>query len=158
MNIIQRLLSILIFSVLLLSECTTAGVFEKNIPIPGYKWENGFQPVIDFDITDTASAYNIYIVLRHTNKYSYNNIWVKAMVKEPGSREWKSGQYDLLLATNDKGWLGTGMDDIFENRILVQQQTKFLKPGKYEYSIQQMMREDPLPEVMNVGLRIEKAP
>lgn len=80
------------------------------------------------------------------------------MVKEPGSQQWKIGQYDLLLATNDKGWLGTGMDDIFENRILVQQQTKFLKPGKYEYSVQQIMREDPLPEIMNVGLRIEKAP
>ena len=158
MNIMQRLLSMLTFSIFLLNACTTAGVFEKNIPIPGYKWENSFQPVIDFEITDTTAAYNIYIVLRHTNKYSYNNIWVKAMVKEPGSQQWKSGQYDLLLATNDKGWLGTGMDDIFENRVLVQQQTKFLKAGKYEYSIQQLMREDPLPEVMNVGLRIEKAP
>ena len=154
----QRLLLILIPSILLLSACTPTGIFEKNIPIPGYKWANSFQPVIDFDITDTTSTYNVYIVLRHTNKYDYNNIWVKAMVKEPGSQQWKSGQYDLLLATNDRGWLGSGMDDIFEHRVLVQQQTKFLKPGKYEYSIQQIMREDPLPEVMNVGLRIEKAP
>lgn len=157
MNKMQRLLLILIPTILLFNACTTTGVFEKNIPIPGYKWENSFQPVINVDIADTTSSYNVYIVLRHTNKYQYNNIWVNAKVKGPGSEQWKSGQYDLLLATNDKGWLGSGMDDIFEHRILIQQ-IRFLKPGKYEYSIQQIMREDPLPEVMNVGLRIEKAP
>jgi len=156
MNRVYRLSFVLIASIVSFSACTTTGVFEKNIPIPNHKWESNFQPIIDFDITDTTSSYNIYIVLRHTNKYSYNNIWVKAMVKGPGSDQWKSQQLDLLLATNDKGWLGSGMDDIFEHRVLVQQQT--LKAGRYQYSIQQIMREDPLPEVMNVGLRIEKAP
>ena len=131
-------------------------MFERNVPIPDHKWEGDFQPVIDFDLSDTTSTYKVYIVLRHNNKFSYNNLWVKAKVKEPGSQEWKSQQYDLLLATNDKGWLGSGMDDIFEHRILIQPQTRFVKPGKYEYSIQQIMREDPLPNVLNVGLRIEK--
>ncbi len=140
----------------LLNSCTTTNVFEKNVPIPGHKWESSFQPKIEFDITDTTSTYNVYMVLRHTNEYNYNNLWVKSSVKEPGSTEWKTGQYDLLLANNDKGWLGTGMDDIFEHRILIQPQTKFKKSGKYEYSIQQIMREDPLLDVLNIGLRIEK--
>jgi len=151
-------LNLLLFPLicLLLHSCTTTGVFEKNVPIPGHQWESGFQPTIDFDLTDTTSTYKVYIVLRHTNKYGYNNLWVKSKVKEPGSQEWKSQQYDLLLASNDKGWLGSGMDDIFEHRILIQPETKFSKPGKYEYSIQQIMREDPLPFVLNIGLRIEK--
>jgi gliding motility-associated lipoprotein GldH len=144
--------------IITLSGCSPSGVFEKNVLIPGYKWASSFQPKIDFELNDTTSAYNVFIVFRHTNAYNYNNLWVKAAVKEPGSNDWKTGQYDLLLATNDKGWLGSGMDDIFEHRILIQPQTKFRKPGKYEYTIQQIMREDPLANVMNIGLRIEKAP
>ena len=152
----SSLITLALFSILLHS-CTTTGVFEKNVPIPGHKWEGSYQPMIDFDLKDTTTTYNVYIVLRHTNEYSYNNLWVKAKVKEPGSQEWKSQQYDLLLANNDKGWLGTGMDDIFEHRILIQPETKFVKAGQYEYSIQQIMRDDPLPNVLNIGLRIEKA-
>jgi gliding motility-associated lipoprotein GldH len=144
--------------IITLSGCSRNGVFEKDVLIPGYKWETGFQPKIEFELNDTTSAYNVFIVFRHTNAYNYNNLWIKAAVKEPGSPNWKTGQYDLLLATNDKGWLGSGMDDIFEHRILIQPQTKFRKPGKYEYAIQQIMREDPLANAMNIGLRIEKAP
>jgi gliding motility-associated lipoprotein GldH len=140
------------------SGCSRNGVFEKDVLIPGYKWETSFQPRIEFELNDTTSAYNVFIVFRHTNAYNYNNLWVKAAVKEPGSTNWKIGQYDLLLATNDKGWLGSGMDDIFEHRILIQPQTKFRKAGKYEYAIQQIMREDPLAHAMNIGLRIEKTP
>ena len=139
-----------------LNSCTRTGVFEKNIPIPGHQWESNFQPIIEFDLNDTTSTYRVYIVIRHTNQYKYNNLWVKGSVKEPGSKDWKSQQYDLLLANNEKGWLGTGMDDIFEHRILIQPETKFVKPGKYQYSIQQIMRDDPLLHVLNIGLRIEQ--
>jgi len=141
---------------IILVSCNTIDVFEKNLPVPGHQWESNFQPSIEFEVTDTSSFYNVYVVLRHTNEYRYNNVWIKASVKEPGSQELKSRQYDLLLANNNKGWLGTGMDDIFEHRILIQPQTKFNKQGKYQFTIQQIMREDPLAHVMNVGLRIEK--
>lgn len=149
-------LSILLIFTLVAHSCTRTGVFEKNVAIPAHEWESSYQPIIEFDLNDTTSTYRVYVVVRHTNQYKYNNLWVKASIKEPGSTDWKSQQYDLLLATNEKGWLGTGMDDIFEHRILIQPETRFTKPGKYQYSVQQIMREDPLPYVLNIGLRIEK--
>jgi gliding motility-associated lipoprotein GldH len=152
----NKLLLPFLLIIIALPSCTRTGVFEKNVAIPGHEWESNFQPVIEFDLNDTTSTYRIYLVLRHTNQYKYNNLWVKASVKEPGSTDWKSQQYDLLLATNEKGWLGSGMDDIFEHRILIQPKTRFIKAGKYEYRIQQIMRDDPLPYVLNIGLRIEK--
>lgn len=64
---------------------------------------------------------------------------------------------DLRLATDDKGWLGSGMDDIFEHRILVTQQPVVLKRvGTYVFRLENIMREDPLEHVMNVGIRVEK--
>src|SRR6516165_5608377 len=110
-----------VFSLFILGSCNLrTGVFEKNISIPKHQWESGFRPEISFEIKDTNSTYNVYLVLRHTEAYNYNNIWVKATVEEPGVSSSKSQQYDLTLASNDKGWFGSAMDDVYENRILIQ--------------------------------------
>jgi len=139
--------------------CTIpSGVFEKDVIIPHQQWESSYKPRIDFSIRgdDTSSLYNVYLVLRHTDAYNYNNIWVKGTVLQPGDTASRSERYDLTLATNDKGWLGTGMDDIYEHRILIQPQTKFSKAGTYSFTLEQIMREDPLKHVLNVGVRVEK--
>jgi gliding motility-associated lipoprotein GldH len=62
--------------------------------------------------------------------------------------------FELQLATNEK-WLATGMDDIYEHRIKLTD-PQYFKAGVYHFSIEQIMREDPLENVMNVGLRVEK--
>ena len=53
-------------------------VFEKDVAIPGQQWESSFKPTFNFNIReqDTARLYNIYLVLRHTDAYNYNNIWI----------------------------------------------------------------------------------
>jgi gliding motility-associated lipoprotein GldH len=141
--------------------CTPpSGFFEKDVVLPGQQWESSFRPTIDFTINpgDTNYRYNVYLVLRHTDAYNYNNIWIRGTVKQPGDTTAKSERYDLLLATNDKGWLGSGMDDIYEHRVEIQQETKFSRPGTYSFTLEQVMREDPLKHILDVGVRIEKAP
>ena len=76
-------------------------------------------------------------------------------VKGPGRDTVQKIQQNLVLATNDKGWLGTGMDDIYEHRIPLGPDQS-LKAGNYTFTIEQIMREDPLENVLNAGLRIEK--
>ena len=145
---------------LLFAACNLpSDTFEKDVVVPGQQWESSFKPRIEFIIKeqDTSSLYNIYLVLRHSDAYNYNNIWVKGTVQEPGDTVLKSQRYDLVLATNEKGWLGSGMDDIYEHRVLVQPGTKFRKPGTYSFMLEQVMREDPLKHVLNVGVRVEKA-
>ncbi|MBO9573465.1 MAG: gliding motility lipoprotein GldH [Chitinophagaceae bacterium] len=137
--------------------CGTVDVFEKNISIPDHQWASSFKPEISFEITDTASLYNIYVVLRHTEAYRYKNIWLNAYIQMPGDTLQKQ-RLDLQLADDDKGWLGSGMDDIFEHRILITHSPQqFRKPGIYKFRLENIMREDPLQYVMNVGIRVEKA-
>ena len=50
------------------------------------------------------------------------------------------------------------MDDIYEHRVEIQQETRFTHPGVYSFTLEQIMREDPLKHILNVGVRIEKAP
>lgn len=135
-------------------------VFEKDLAIPGQEWHSGWQPTFSFDISreDTANRYNVYLVLRHTDAYNYNNLWIRGSVRQPGDTTTRSQRYDLSLADNQKGWTGSGMDDIYEHRIEIQHSTKFDRPGTYSFTLEQIMREDPLKHVLNIGVRIEKVP
>jgi gliding motility-associated lipoprotein GldH len=142
---------------LLLNACSfTTGTFEKSVSLPDHQWSSSVKPDIEFNITDTVSLYNIYIVLRHSDAYHFNNIYVRATVTEPGDGRPKAGDYDLQLANNEKGWIGTAMDDIYDARLLIQPRTRFTKAGTYHFVIEQLMREDPLKNMLSVGLRVEK--
>lgn len=142
------------------SSCQTVDLYERVVSIPKQEWPGNFKPQFKFYIKDTAVPYKVFVVLRHNEKYNYNNIWLNIHIKSPGDTVQKA-QYELTLATSDKGWLGTAMDDLYEHTIaLTPGDVKFYfkKPGEYIYTIEQIMREDPLKNVLNVGIRIEKQP
>ncbi|HEY8388760.1 MAG TPA: gliding motility lipoprotein GldH [Parasegetibacter sp.] len=139
-----------------MAACTEIGVFEKNVTVPGHKWDSAFKPAIKFHVTDTAVFYNIYVVLRHTDAYPYNNLWIKLQQHVNDSlREEKN--INLILGNNEQGWLGSGMSEIFEHRVRITPEGGImLRPGTHEFVLEHIMRKDPLPEVMNVGIRVEK--
>ena len=151
---------LLLFSVCLFpASCTTIGVFEKNIAIPGHSWNSQFKPEISFEVQDSTALYTIYVVIRHTDAYRFNNLWMNITTIAPDGNTTHQ-PLDLTLATDSKGWLGSGMDDIFEHRIPITppDDPKPLAAGTYHFILENIMREDPLEHIMNVGIRLEKAP
>ncbi|MFT4205125.1 MAG: gliding motility lipoprotein GldH [Chitinophagaceae bacterium] len=130
------------------------GYYEKNVVVPYHAWSSSFRPNFTFEITDTANAYNIYILVRHTDAYHYNNIWINFTSIAPASIA-ETQRLNLRLGDNSK-WLGSQMDDIVEHRILVNRNPVKLKAGKYVFMLQTIMREDPLDQVMNLGVRVAK--
>lgn len=135
--------------------CTTVDLYEKSVTIPGHSWKSSFKPDFTFTIKDTSSSYQLFLVLRHNDKYSFNNIYVNLYIKLPGNDTALKIRRDLTLATNEKGWLASGMDDIYEHRIKLGEPER-LRAGDYSFVLEQIMRENPLENVLNVGLRIEK--
>ena len=134
--------------------CTSIDLYEKSVAIPGHAWNSSFKPTFNFTIKDTTVPYRFFLVLRHTEKYNFSNIYISLYVKPPHTDSIQKIQLSLNLANNE-GWLGSGMDDIYEHRIpLGDPQT--LKAGEYSFTIEQIMREDPLKNVLDVGLRLEK--
>ncbi len=155
-NPISRVLPVLILSGLLAASCKQIDVFEKNTVIPGYAWHSGFMAKGSFAISDTTSYYNIYLVLRHTDAYRYNNIWLDIGMQAPGDSLFVQ-RTDISLGTDATGWDGTGMNDIWETRKLLNgEPRRFKRAGTYQFSISQVMRDDPLKNVMSAGIRIEK--
>jgi gliding motility-associated lipoprotein GldH len=138
----------------LFTSCTTSDLYEKHVSLADHEWKAAYKPEFDFIIKDTTSLYKVFFVIRHTEKYNYKNIWINLYSQPPGDTLHKA-QYELTLATNDKGWLATGMDDIYEHRKELTKPVR-LKPGTYKLILENIMREDPLQHILNVGIRIEK--
>lgn len=142
--------------ILYFTACTTVDVFEKNTSVPLQEWQRSFKPSVSLNIEDTVALYNIYVTLRHTHSYSYNNIWLNVDYQLPGDTT-RQQRVDIELANSQKGWLGTGMDDIYEvRRLITPRPYQFKKKGVCTFTLEQIMRDDPLRHVMNAGIRVEK--
>lgn len=133
--------------------------FEKNRDIPYSKWTVDNRQSFELDLApeDTAFYYNMYINVRHTDAYAYNNLWLLVSTQLPGDSTSTVRRIELPLADTYGKWLGSGVDDIYEHRIPIQQNAILPKPGSYRFTFEQNMRQNPLPEMLSVGLRIEKA-
>ncbi len=141
------------------SFCNTIDLYEKVASIPGHSWKSSFKPSFTFTIKDTTAPYQVYLVLRHNDKYNFNNIYINLTTKQPNQDSTQTARFDLELANNDKGWLASGMDDIYEHRIALIPNGRnfyFKKMGDYTFTLEQIMREDPLNNILNAGIRIEK--
>jgi gliding motility-associated lipoprotein GldH len=143
-------------SLIFLAGCTQADLYQRTVNIEKAKWSSSQVPSFPFEIKDTTSPYNVYVVIRHTNQYAYRNIWVSVGVQQPGDSIRKQS-FEIPLASAEN-WLGTGMDDVFEHRqALFKRPVHFTKTGVVVFTLQQIMRQDPLPGIMQAGIRVEPA-
>jgi gliding motility-associated lipoprotein GldH len=143
-----------IAALFLITSCNTLDVYEKTTAFSSHEWKSNQTLPFTFAIKDTSSLYNFYVVLRHEDSYRYKNIWLNIQVKDPDSTY--TIKREFTLADNSK-WLGTGMDDIIEHRMVFNSIPISLKKGDYTFTLQQIMREDPLQHLLNAGIRVEKA-
>ena len=140
---------------MVLFSCNTIDVFEKFESFPKNEWHVSKQPSFSFEVKDSSAPYHIYFVIRHTDAYKYNNIWVNITTQSPSGTK-QTQLVNIKLADNANGWLGAGMDDIFDSRIKITKASVSLKAGLYQYTIAQAMRDEPLAAVLSAGIRVEK--
>jgi len=138
------------------ASCETVDVYEKTEAFSNHNWSSNKKISFTFTIADTTASYNIFAVIRHTDAYHFNNMWLHLTTVAPDNSV-SDQQIKLRLGDNVKGWLGSAMDDIVEHRTLLNRIPVQLKKGSYIFTLQQIMREDPLEYVMNAGIRVEKA-
>lgn len=135
--------------------CNDLNVYTKQKFFSSHEWHANDSLKFTFNIDDTISRYHVFLVLRHTDEYAFNNIWLNITSYPPQSVPAKQ-MLDLKLADNNSGWLGAGMGDIFEHKVKITSIPLQLKKGNYSIALQQAMRENPLKHVLNAGVRIEK--
>lgn len=148
----------ILLTLFFLSSCLPSGVFEKNYNFAHNNWKKDQKVRFDFTISDTSSNYLLYLYLRHTDAYPYSNIWLNVYTTMPGDQKPVVTRVEVPLADPSGKWYARGMNEIREHKMPLNNNgvVRFLKKGTYTIQLEQIMRNDPLPEVMSAGIMLEK--
>jgi gliding motility-associated lipoprotein GldH len=148
--------SLLVLSfLLLLSSCDKKRIFEENKEISNYVWDVKDVKSFEVLVTDTLTPNNFYINVRQADSYTYSNLYLFIKTIFPNGK-FSHDTLECTLASVEGRWLGKGLGDIWDNQIPFKKAKKFPLKGKYIFQIEQGMRLSKLPQIMDVGLRIEK--
>ena len=130
---------------------------DENQSINKARWTYVNPIKIKVPIVDTAAAYTLFINLRHTEDYAYSNIFIRIKQGNPNKTQtvWRK---EYTLANLDGEWLGTGSGNLRSHQLVLFKNHHFLHPGTYVFELEQNMRDNPLKEVSDIGLRVEKKP
>lgn len=152
---------LLLATALLLAACTSGVVFQADMPIANGAWDTSFKPEFSFDIADTVGKHDVYIDVRHTGDYAYSDLYLFIDLDGPGGRNMRD-TVECLLADPMGRWLGKGTGFIFASRthdakVLYRLGNRFPAAGRYTIRIEQGMRDNPLPGIIDVGVSIERS-
>jgi gliding motility-associated lipoprotein GldH len=136
--------------------CKKINIYEKRVNIPSFKWDKKFVPSFQFDNSINNSKNEIFVIIRHTNNYPYSNIWVNLIITNAkDSSISRPIEISLSNQNQNKRWANDGMDDIYEVKYPVGPFAGAV--GEYTFKVENIMRDNPMPEVLSVGIRIAKA-
>jgi len=147
---------LLFFCLTTLIACDPNVVFEKNIKLDDNRWAIDNVIKLETEIKDTVNPMNLYINIRNAGGYQFSNLFVFLTTITPDNTRSRD-TLELVLADASGKWQGDGMGDIWDNRILFKKNFRFPVAGKYTFELEQAMRIDPLPQIMDAGIRIERA-
>ena len=119
---------------------------------------NGRDTLVDTyqEVEDASVGYDFYLNIRHTGDYKYSNIFVLIRQLNPDGTKF-SERKEFTLALPDGMWLGTGSGSLLDHQIPFRKGYHFPEKGTYIIELEQNMRDNPLRELSDIGLRIEKA-
>lgn len=153
----SKLMTVWIFACfIVVLGCDENRIFEQNVEISDKSWSYDQVFPFEAEINDTSLRYNVYINLRHTYQYANSNLWLMLYTTFP-SGEKIERRVELPLASKGGKWYGHSGGSIVAHQILIQPNAIFPEVGKYQFEIEQNMRRNPLEEILDVGIRIEKA-
>lgn len=148
----NKLLIFLLF--LGLVSCDENRLFEETKNIETGSW-NASEPVsFSIDIQDTVNTVDFLVTLRNSSSYKYSNLWLFIEYKNPKGFS-KTDTIECPLALPNGKWIGSGIGDILDNRIMFKKGARFPTSGNYTFTIQHGMRDTLLEGIFDVGLRLQ---
>ena len=140
---------------IVLSSCSHGVLYQKYITIPNKEWDVKAPVTFKVDVKDTQNYYNVFVNIRNADNYTYSNLYLFIDITSPMHTK-ERDTLECPLADASGRWLGDGLGDIWDNKILFKRNVRFPKPGEYDITYTQAMREDKLQMIMDVGLTVEE--
>jgi gliding motility-associated lipoprotein GldH len=146
----------------LLTSCADHVVYQQDVSVPEGAWHRDFTPEFTFTVTDTVSRHDLFIDLRHTGDYPFSDLFLFIDLAGPDGRSLRD-TVECLLADPTGRWYGKGTGFILAKRteitakVLYKYRNRFPVAGPYTIRLEQAMRTETLPGVIDVGVSVERS-
>ncbi len=140
---------------ILLSGCGKEFVFNEVREIKNHTWNVEDKLNFEFPVTDTLSPHNLFITVRHRGDYEYSNLYMFITTFRPDGKKSRD-TVDCILQNPQGKWLGKGIGDIYDNKLVFHLGARFPVSGVYRFEFEQAMRKESVENITDVGLSVEK--
>ncbi len=155
-----KLLPIFLLWVIVAS-CDSNTVFSETRAMDG-QW--GSEEVVEFKLPqmDSLKKYNLFLNIRNTNEYKYNNLFLIVSMNFPHGKT-VTDTLEYRMAQPDGAWMGQGIGNVKENKLWYKENVQFFESGNYTIDIAHAMRNNgnvegvtKLEGITDVGFSVEE--
>lgn len=147
---------------MLFASCDSKTVFSETKAMDGF-W--GQDEAVEFKMPqlDSLKKYNLFLNIRNTNEYKFNNIFLIVSMNFPHGKT-IADTLEYRMANPDGSWMGQGIGNVKENKLWYKENVSFFEDGIYTITIEQAMRNNGAVEgvtklegITDVGFSVEEA-
>ncbi len=151
----KKRIAFFLLTTIVFFSCGKKNIFEKHETIENSTWNKNKVITFDVPINNIGKKYNIYIAVRHSEVYPFDNLYVGVDIYTP-SGDKRSKDYYLELRNEDRSFKGDVLGDIWDVKVLIMKNASFTKEGVHKFEISNLMQYPNIPDVMEIGLIVEK--
>ena len=149
---VYGLIAVIFLSVFLPS-CSGPAAETEN-EFDGDCWSMRDTVFLDFDNPDTSSIYQLYFPVTFTEDYSYNNVYLHALVISPsGDQNLLPARFDLM--DRQGNWFSDPSGDEIPFKLKMEDGLRFNQLGNYQVKFFHYMRDEPLCGVAKAGIVLD---
>ncbi len=144
------------FTLLLLASCNTSVNSSYNV-FKEDSWHTDSIITLNYGVVDSITKYNLYLKVRHSTDFEYQNIFLFVNFKE------KTDTVEVVLSEKNGKWLGKGFGDIKEVDYCFAKNITLNSKQVSTITFEQAMRYGEEPEITRLkgiialGLNIKKS-
>lgn len=100
------------------------------------------EPLV-FEITqlDSLKEYNVFLNIRNSNEYKFNNLFLIVSIQMPHSKI-IIDTLEYRMANPDGSWIGQGFGNVKENKFWYKENVSFTEKGTYILTVAHAIRNN----------------
>ncbi len=143
-----------VFTALFLYGCGPGYLLNETHEFQDEQWTYADSLRFEFDVTDTTTIYNLYAEVNHSVEYGFQNIYTRIHTLLPNGQR-LTKLVSLELSDEYGLWSGDCGSKKCHIQLPIQEGLYFNPPGHYTIIVEQFMRQDQLPGLLDFSLLVE---
>ncbi len=144
-----------ILMITFLLSCNTGKIYEEHkTNFPKFRWDKS--NIVEFtpEVTDTENNYQLIVAIRHIFGFNLSDLKIKVEIIAPSGKE-TTADYTLSFYNQENDLLSKCIGDFCDFEQVIENDFTFNETGTYQINIHHQMDQNPIPNIMEVGLIIE---